>query len=751
MIKSNKEDLLSSILIQVTGDLIMSTLRVGVLMGGRGAEREVSLNSGRTICDHLDTFTYTIIPLFQTKTGSLYILPWRFVHRGKTTDFEHRLEHEADRISWDTLKDHVDFIYLAMHGRFAEDGTLQGLLEVLQIPYLGSKVLASALGMDKVIQKKVLTQHGIAVPKFITLTAHDIPTTDNPLGYPCIVKPNNEGSSIGITVVQNEKDFKPALEKAAQYDAQTIVVEKLIRGMEFCCVVITDNTTGELIALPPTEIVPETEFLDYEQKYMPGRATKFTPARCSKELLLRIQQTAVAATKALGFKTLGRIDGFVTTEGAVIITDPNSLAGMAPSSFVFRQAAEIGMSHTSFINHLIETELLNYGITNNKQEIRMNEHTKKKIGVLFGGRSNEKEISLESGRNIIYKLSPHKYEPIALFVSDDLKLYAIDQHLLVRNSTKEVAHGLTPDMRVAWNDLHELVDFVFIGLHGDVGENGSIQGTLEMLNIPYNGSSVLTSALCNNKHATAEFLRSEGFDVPTQYLVEKASWKSHKEQELANISQQFTSKELIVKPADDGCSTLVTKVATQQELINAIDAILATEKDCALIEEHLTGMELTVGIIGNTNVQALPPSQAISADHILSIEEKFLPGAGENQTPAPLPQTAITFIQKTLEHAYKALGCKGYVRIDCFYQTAQESLTNHERLVILEVNTLPGLTPATCIFHQAAEIGLKPMEFIDLIIALGFEEFSRRSSVVADSHEHSRSRIAMAPPALETV
>jgi D-alanine-D-alanine ligase len=256
-----------------------------------------------------------------------------------------------------------------------------------------------------------------------------------------------------------------------------------------------------------------------------------------------------------------------------------------------------------------------------------------------------------------------------------------------------------------------------------------------------------------NKYDTAQFLQSEGFDVPKQYLVSQKNWQANKQAELSAIKKELGSQDLlhlIVKPADDGCSVMVAKIHSEVELEEAIKTLLANGKDHALIEECLTGMELTVGVIGNTSIQALPPSQALSAHAILSIEEKFLPGAGENQTPAPLPQTTHTFIKKTLEEVYKALGCKGYARIDCFYQSAEESPTGNERLVILEINTLPGLTPATCIFHQAAEIGLKPMEFIDLIVELGIEEHSRRGSVAVYSHDHSRSRMTMNPPALET-
>jgi len=107
-----------------------SKLRVGVFFGGKSIEREVSLNSGRTICDHLDTDKYTIIPIFQDEDGTLYLLPWHFLHRGKISDFQSRLAKEAQKITWDDLKNTVDFIYLAAHGRFAEDGTIQGMLEI---------------------------------------------------------------------------------------------------------------------------------------------------------------------------------------------------------------------------------------------------------------------------------------------------------------------------------------------------------------------------------------------------------------------------------------------------------------------------------------------------------------------------------------------------------------------------------------------------------------------------------------------
>lgn len=724
----------------------MNKLTVGVLMGGKSIEREVSLNSGRTICDHLDTEHYTIVPLFQTITGALYILPERFLHRGKISDFEHRLETEAQKIAWDDLKQLIDFMYIALHGRYAEDGTLQGFLEVLGIPYLGSKVWASALGMDKIVQKKLLQAANIGVAQGYTIYPHEnisdaLTTLDTNLSYPLVVKPYKEGSSLGVSIVYTYEELLNAIEKAATITAgkrQAVLIEEKMSGMEFSCIVLTDYNTNTPFALPPTEIVPEKNrlFFDYDQKYMPGRATKYTPARCTQAQIHLIQETCIKVMQILGITNIARIDGFLTPDNRIIIIDPNTFSGMGPASFAFLQAAEINMSHTELINHLILTELRLYGIhspTISAPSLTKNHmipHIRIRVGVLFGGASAEKEISLESGRNVIYKLSPHKYDALPLFVSSKFELYKLDQKLLVRNSTLEIENHVTEDMKVSWNSLTDMVDFVFIALHGGLGENGSVQGTLEMLGLPYNGSSVLTSALCMDKFKTTEFLRAHHIEAPYNVLLSRKEWYNNQAASLSNIIEKIPTSDYIIKPHNDGCSTLVAKARTSEQLCQAIEAIFETGREYALIEECIKGTELTVGVIGNIQAQALPPSQVVTQADILSLEEKFLPGAGENQTPALLPVIVLEMVKKTMEQAYTILNCKGYVRIDCFYQSAELSPTGADRVIIIEVNTLPGLTPATCIFHQAAEVGIKPMDFIDKIITLGFEEHGQYSTTL---------------------
>lgn len=700
-------------------------------MGGKNIEKEVSFNSGRTIADHLDTSKFDVIPIFQREDGAIFILPWKFLHRGKISDFVNRLDAEAEKIKWSSLKNLVDFIYLAVHGRLAEDGTLQGFLEVLKIPYLGSKVFVSALCMDKSIQRSWLQSNGIDIPKGFVVRHQDIQNIkgvmlqlkEHAITFPFIVKPVKEGSSLGVYVVKKEEDLQEALYNAAHIYppmAQDVLIEEKIEGMEFSSITLINNQTDEPLSLPPTEIVNLNgkEIFDYEQKYMPGQALKFTPARCSKENLEKIQQTCLKTMQVLGIETIARIDGFLTKDGRVLIIDPNTLSGMSPTTFLFRQAAEVGMSHTDLINHLLETDLKKYGLSMSNENKKTDSISKINVAVLLGGDTNEKEVSLDSGRNACYKLSPDKYNVIPIFIDSKFEPYKINKQILVRNKTVEIEDILKPEMKIEWEDLATIADFAFLGLHGGRGENGSVQGMLEMLGLPYNGPGVFTSALCMDKYKTGQFLKAAGIDTPEATLINLKDWALDKNKVLSN----FTKYPYIAKPHDDGCSVQVAKASSQQELETAIEAVFSLGKEYALVEEIVKGMELTVGVIGNDNPMALPPSQSLAAKEILSMQEKFLPGAGENQTPAPLPEHATKLVKETVEKAFKAVKGFGYSRIDCFYQSKDVSPTSKERVVILEINTLPALTPATCLFHQAAELGIKPMDFIDKIVQLGFEK-----------------------------
>ena len=257
----------------------MTLLRVGVLMGGKSVEHEVSFNSGRTVCDHLNRSLFTVIPLYQSRAGLLYILSWQFSHRGKHCTLNIDSAKEAECVTWDQLKNIIDFMFIATHGRYAEDGTLQGILEILNIPYLGSKTFASALSMDKAVQKKILHHHGISVPTGIVASSIDIQAKNytnivqelahKGIEGPWIVKPHKEGSSLGVSYAADQASLERALEHACfvhPLHPQDVLVEQKIEGMEFSCIVLTDEQ-GAFMPLPPTEIEIEQDsyFYDYDQ------------------------------------------------------------------------------------------------------------------------------------------------------------------------------------------------------------------------------------------------------------------------------------------------------------------------------------------------------------------------------------------------------------------------------------------------------------------------------------------------------
>lgn len=342
----------------------MEKLRVGVILGGMSSEREVSLNSGRNVFDNLDREAYDPKAIFMDGQGQLWMIPWQLVSQNTTTDITERLATEARRIAYEGLRDEIDFAFISLHGKFGEDGCLQGLLELLRIPYTGPGVLASALGMDKHIQQMILKAEGIGVPES-TLVHEDQWRSDKDavarslfgrFKLPLVTKPPREGSSIGVTLVRDEASLARGVEEALKWD-RAVLVEEFLEGTEFSSIILEEQ--GEPQALEVTEITPQSEYFTYDDKYMPGRCRKFTPPKnIPAEAVAVIKKEAVRAFKALGFRSYGRIDGFYLADGRVLITDPNSASGMAPSSFFFEQAACAGMLPSMIISRLIENALV---------------------------------------------------------------------------------------------------------------------------------------------------------------------------------------------------------------------------------------------------------------------------------------------------------------------------------------------------------------------------------------------------------
>jgi D-alanine-D-alanine ligase len=341
----------------------MKKLRIGIILGGMSSEREVSLNSGRNVYDNLDPECYEGVPVFMDGEGGLWIIPWQLVSQNTTVDITDRLHSEARRISYESLKEEVDFAFISLHGKYGDDGCIQGLLELLAIPYTGPGVQASALGMDKHLQQKILRAAGLGVPESIVIREKAwlnsrkevLQSLQERFSPPFFIKPIREGSSVGVSMIRREEEIARGLGDAFLWDSAALV-EEFLSGIEFSCIVLEEE--GSCYSLDLTEIHPQSAFYTYDDKYMPGRCRKFTPPKnMAPEIVAKIKGEAVRAFQALGFRSYGRIDGFLLADGRIYITDPNSSSGMAPSSFFFEQAASAGMLPSMIIATLIENAL----------------------------------------------------------------------------------------------------------------------------------------------------------------------------------------------------------------------------------------------------------------------------------------------------------------------------------------------------------------------------------------------------------
>jgi D-alanine-D-alanine ligase len=343
--------------------------------------------------------------------------------------------------------------------------------------------------------------------------------------------------------------------------------------------------------------------------------------------------------------------------------------------------------------------------------------TKLRVGVILGGMSSEKEISLESGRNIYFNLDPQKYEGVPIFLDSNGGFWVIPLQLLVQNTTVDITERLEREAtRIPYEEMGSVADFVYIGLHGKYGEDGCLQGLLELVRIPYSGSGVMASAIGMDKDMQRRLLSAAGLNVPKYLTVSEREWEEEAEETLSRV-EEYLCYPCVVKPTREGCSTGLSVVHQAGGMGVALEEAFRWDTT-ALVEEALVGMEITCAVMGNRELTALPPTETVRKGDFLTVEEKFLPGEGENITPARLPQETIQKVQEVMVRAYRALGLKGYARMDGFVIDGE--------VIVTESNTLPGMTPSTCIFHQAAEAGMSPMEFIDKIIELSLEAHARK-------------------------
>ena len=896
-----------------------SKLRIGIVFGGFSREREVSFAGGRTVYDNLNKSLFEPVPIFVDSFGNFAILDWKYIYKGSIRDFyppvnqlpptPHEFQVYAESlhgteplkmlkeigtpIKADELHNKIDFAFLCLHGAGGEDGTIQGILDYYKIPYSGSGVFSSALGMNKAIQRQWMQSTGLEIPDFLIVKKEDAlheprirkiyEAVKTGMGIPCVIKPANQGSSIGATVLMHNDyaSFEKALlksffikkitapewkalkrneqvtfvrdisdiresigfplnciieEKATPiyhpeellkklsahftksaltvtleaFDGESeSLIESFIRGKEFSCIVVQDENSRP-IALPPTEIRKGQDLFDYRSKYLPGLSHKITPIDLPSEDIQRIADDCCKLFTDMHFNVYARIDGFINNDGKIFLNDPNTTSGMLPSSFFFHQAAEIGLNPSQFLTYIIHTSIKqrilssmhhpDYNVALEQLEDLLNHEKsasvkKKKVAVILGGYSSERHISVESGRNIYEKLSSSsQYEPIPVFLAgnaNEYSLYQVPINVLLKDNADDIkekiehysvhpfikkiqakAEGITkkfatgnslmPPRKLTYPELAKEVDAVFIALHGRPGEDGTVQKELGKVSLPFNGSSSDASAVTINKYETNRILEKKGLLVPKDIIVKAEECTGNTTILFRNIEKQL-GLPFIAKPIDDGCSSAVRKVHNQTEFDAFIKLIFrntegkdrqASEilkikpneefpiKKAFLAEELIRKkgashiLEITGGLLTHADgkkvtYEMFEASEALSEGDVLSLEEKFLAGEGQNITPARYAKSPATrqkisnLVKAELKKAAIALNIEGYARIDAFVRVFNNGKVE---VIFIEVNSLPGMTPATCIFHQTAINGYTPYDFIDSILKYGIESGKRNKN-----------------------
>jgi len=303
-------------------------IRVAVLKGGRSAEREVSLNTGSQVSAALFERGFDVVEI---DTGD-------------------------DEFISELARAEANVVFICLHGRFGEDGTVQGLCELLELPYVGSGVLASALAMDKVMSKHFYACTGIPTPEYVVLKrGHELDTEfiTARLGDKTVVKPANEGSAIGVTIVHEPAELPAAIGHAFTYDRH-VLVEKFVAGVEVTVGVLGNEHP---MALPTLEIVPEHEFYDYESKYLPGMSRHIIPARVSDDARDTCERLAVEAHTALGCRGMSRSDLIVTSAGEALLLETNTIPGMTSTSLLPDAARAAGIEFPELCLRLVELAL----------------------------------------------------------------------------------------------------------------------------------------------------------------------------------------------------------------------------------------------------------------------------------------------------------------------------------------------------------------------------------------------------------
>jgi D-alanine-D-alanine ligase len=353
-------------------------IRIGIVFGGRSGEHEVSVASSRSIMEAIDKSKYEVIPIAITRQGQWLpgISPSRLAAPGDTALDIVRVDSlptiagfarlpQVNHVNGQESDLALDVIFSALHGTYGEDGSLQGLLEMAGIPYVGCGILGSALGMDKDKAKLIFQSINLPVVPWITVTRKELINAQDAIiaqiverfGYPIFIKPANMGSSVGVSKAHDETELREALELAAKYDRR-ILVEQCIDARELECAVLgNDDPEASVVG----EITPSNEFYDYQAKYLDGASQLYIPAHIDDALSFQIRHFAIEAFRALDLSGLARVDFFMDRQtNQVYINEVNTLPGFTSISMYPKLWEASGVPYPTLIDRLIELALERY-------------------------------------------------------------------------------------------------------------------------------------------------------------------------------------------------------------------------------------------------------------------------------------------------------------------------------------------------------------------------------------------------------
>ena len=308
--------------------MIKKKLKIGVLFGGKSAEHEVSINSANNVIKGLNKEKYQVFKIKISKDGKFNINSIR----------------------------KMDVIFPVLHGPYGEDGSMQGLLKILNLPFIGPSVLGSAVGMDKDVMKRLFREAGIPIGKFEAIRIGEeisFKKLSKNLGLPMFIKPANLGSSIGIHKVKNEKEFLFGIKDAFKYDRK-IVIEENINGREIECSVLgNENPKASL----PGEIISNADFYSYDSKYIDNNSVSKIPAILPKDVINKIQELTIKVFKVLSCEGMGRVDFFLKENGEILVNEINTLPGFTAIGMYPKMWVASGLSMQKLLDELIELSI----------------------------------------------------------------------------------------------------------------------------------------------------------------------------------------------------------------------------------------------------------------------------------------------------------------------------------------------------------------------------------------------------------